>query len=90
MHELSLLADLFRKLDEIAARENASRIASVHIRIGALAHISADHLKEHFVEGADGGICENAALVIDEDTNINDPHANEIMLVSAEVERNSE
>jgi hydrogenase nickel incorporation protein HypA/HybF len=50
MHELSLMADLMRKLDTISRAQHPAQIVDVTIKFGALAHVSAQHLREHFVQ----------------------------------------
>jgi hydrogenase nickel incorporation protein HypA/HybF len=85
MHELSLLADLFRKIESVARREQASAVTRVTVRIGALCHLSPSHLREHFARAAQGTIAEGARLDIEALTDITDPHAQEIILESVEV-----
>jgi hydrogenase nickel incorporation protein HypA/HybF len=86
-HEFSLMADLMRKISEIAHRETPeTKVTGVKIRLGALAHISADHFREHFVQAARGSIAEGARLEIDESDDMGDPHAQDIMLESVELE----
>ena len=41
MHEMSLIHDLMRKIETIAPEQNALRVTTVKVRLGALAHISA-------------------------------------------------
>ncbi len=53
MHELSLIRNLLNKLEMIAI-ENDAKIVSIKIRLGALAHISPEHFREHFVAMAKG------------------------------------
>ncbi len=86
MHEMSLLADLMRKLEDIARNENARAITRVSLKLGALAHISPDHLREHFEQAARGTSAENAALDIIASEDPNDPHAQEIRLDAVEVD----
>lgn len=86
MHELSLMADLMRKLKSIACEQGAKKFASVKVKLGALAHISADHFREHFVPAARGTVAEGARLDIEELTDETDPHAQEILLDSVVVE----
>lgn len=64
MHEQSLLRSLMRKIEGIAHREGALRVAEVRLRLGALAHISEEHLREHFAHAAKGGVADGARLVI--------------------------
>ena len=58
MHEFSLLADLMKKIDEVAKKENAEKVVSLKVWIGALAHISADHFREHFEHAAKDTIAQ--------------------------------
>lgn len=86
MHEMSLIHDLMRKIETIAREQNANRVAGVKVRIGALAHISADHFREHFEEEAKGTIADGARLEVEMLTDENDPHAQDILLDSVDVE----
>ena len=86
MHEFSLLANLMKKINAIAAENNARRVTDVHVSLGALAHISADHFREHFEQAARGTVAESAELKITEKTDTGDPLAQEILLESLEVE----
>jgi hydrogenase nickel incorporation protein HypA/HybF len=86
MHELSLIADLMRKITAIAREAGARKVISVNIQLGALCHLSAPHLREHFAQAAEGTIAEGARLDIAVLTDVTDPHAHEILLDSAEVE----
>jgi hydrogenase nickel incorporation protein HypA/HybF len=86
VHEMSLLADLMRKIEAVAAAHGATRVARVTIRLGALAHVSPAHLRGHFVRAAAGGVAEGAELEIVDVQDPRDPHAQEIVLESVEVE----
>ncbi|MBT9544063.1 MAG: hydrogenase maturation nickel metallochaperone HypA [Candidatus Sericytochromatia bacterium] len=86
MHEFSLLANLLRKIEDTAQRENASRVVSVSVKIGALAHISGSHFREHFEHAVRGTRCEGAELIIEEDSDPNAPDAQSILLIRIEVE----
>ena len=86
MHEFSLLANLMKKINQIAGDNQAERVTQVHVSLGALSHISADHFREHFVHAAKGTVAENAELEITVKTDETDPLAQEILLVSLEVE----
>lgn len=65
MHELSLLRGLMTQIQAIAAEHRASRVRVVRLKLGPLAHIEPDHLREHFVEAAIGTIAESAELLIE-------------------------
>jgi hydrogenase nickel incorporation protein HypA/HybF len=85
MHEATLLRDIMRKLERIADEQGAPRISVVHLRLGALAHISADHLREHFEEASRGTRSEGARVEIEQGTEIDDEHAQDILLSAVEV-----
>ena len=86
MHEFSLLKGIMQKLDQISAQEGGARIAVVRVTIGALAHISPDHFREHFEHAAKGGVADGATLEILENMGKDDPMAQEIVLESVDVE----
>jgi len=86
MHELSLIKDLMRKIEWIAEENNAKKISSVTLRLGALAHISAAHLREHFAVAVRGTNLEETRLNIDVSTDEAEPNAQDILLASVEVE----
>jgi hydrogenase nickel incorporation protein HypA/HybF len=86
MHEQSLMADLMSKINNISQQQYPKNIVRIKVKLGALAHISSDHFKEHFVQAAKGTSVQNAQLDIEVLTDINDPHAQEILLDSVDVE----
>lgn len=86
-HEFSLMANLLQKIEDAARQDSPdSRVVGVQVRLGALANISADHFREHFEEAVRGTMAEGAALTIVESTELTDPHAQDIMLESVDVE----
>jgi hydrogenase nickel incorporation protein HypA/HybF len=86
MHELSLINDLMRKIDAIAREQGARRVVGVKVRLGALSHLSPDHFREHFEAAATGTIAEAAKLDIETLRDERDPHSQDILLDSVEVE----
>lgn len=86
MHEASLMANLMRRLDEVAKAERARRVVSLSVWLGALSHISAEHLAEHFEQAAAGTIAEGARLDVTVSDDLHDADAQEIVLESVEVE----
>lgn len=85
MHELSLVSDLMKKINRLAAQQNARRVVGVKVRLGALAHISPSHFREHFVEGARGTIAEGARIEVELSRDTSDENAQDILLDSIEV-----
>lgn len=86
MHELSLIADLIRKVIAIAHEEGATKVLGATITLGALCHLSASHLREHFAHVARGTIAEGAHLEITLLTDVRDPRAQEIVLERVEIQ----
>lgn len=77
-----LIASLLDKIEAIAREQQATRVTGVRVRLGALAHISADHFREHFEQSARGTIAEGARLDVTEGCDYTEPHAQEIILES--------
>jgi hydrogenase nickel incorporation protein HypA/HybF len=85
MHEFSLMADLLRKIEAVAREQKADRVLAVQVRLGALSHISAGHFREHFIEGTRGTLAEGARLEVAVSNDLDDPHAQDILLEGLEV-----
>jgi hydrogenase nickel incorporation protein HypA/HybF len=85
MHESSLMADLMRKIEAVALENRAKKVLGVCVKLGALSHISPDHFREHFDVASRGTLAEGAQLKIETLADLNDPHAQEILLDSVEV-----
>ena len=86
MHETGLVRDLIRKVEALVRENGAARAKQVQVSIGALAHFSPEHFREHFVEESIGSLCEGAQLCIRESQDMSDPSAQDILLDSLEVE----
>jgi hydrogenase nickel incorporation protein HypA/HybF len=85
-HEFSLMADLMRKIEDTVRQDGGhGRIVGVTVKLGALAHISAAHFRDHFQHAARGSVAAGAQLHIIESADATDPHAQDIMLESVEV-----
>jgi len=82
---MSLINDLLNKITTVAKENKAAKVTRAKVRLGALSHISAGHFREHFIEGTAGTIAEGAELDIETATDINDPHAQDILLISVNV-----
>ncbi len=85
MHEHSLIANLLSKIDAVAREQNAARVVGVSMWIGALAHISAWHFREHFEAGSRGSLAEGARLDIELSDDPDHPQAQDILLRRIEV-----
>src|SRR5437764_1055394 len=65
MHEMSLLRGLLAQIEATARNRGAKRVSVVRLKLGPLAHIEPDHLREHFVAAARGTIADSARLDIE-------------------------
>jgi hydrogenase nickel incorporation protein HypA/HybF len=86
MHETGLTRDLVRKIEAISREADAKRVVSVTVRLGALAHMSPSHFREHFDESAAGTIAEGAEMRIIESGDIHDPDAQHVVLEDVQIE----
>jgi len=85
MHEYSLMSGLMNKVQKLAIEQNATRVVAVKIRMGSMAHVSPDHLREHFLRESKGTKAEGARLDIEQFGDIHDSNAQAIVLESIEV-----
>ena len=85
MHEFSLMRDLLAKVDGVLRQSGGTNVKRVRVRLGALAHISPAHFREHFVQGTRGTRAEGCKLDIEVGTATDDPQAQDIVLKSVDV-----
>jgi len=85
MHEHSLIANLLSRIDAVAREHSATRVVGVAVWIGALAHISVGHFREHFEDGSRGSLAQGARLDIEVSDDPDHPQAQDILLRSIEV-----
>ena len=85
MHELSLLDDLLKKIRQIALEQSPNQLSTVTVEIGALAHISAEHFREHFQQAVAGTELAPVELHVACNEDIHSPTAQDIVLKSVEL-----
>ncbi|WP_019623828.1 hydrogenase maturation nickel metallochaperone HypA [Thioalkalivibrio thiocyanoxidans] len=85
MHEFSLMADLMRKIEQVATDHNAERVTRVRVWLGALSHITPEHFREHFEDGTRGTLAEGAELEVETSDDETHPEAQQILLRSLDV-----
>lgn len=66
MHEMAICQALLKQLDEIAARENASEITRILVRVGPLSGIVPELLTQAFSIARAGTIAAHAQLVTED------------------------
>lgn len=86
MHEASLMADLLRKIREVAAAEGGGRVVGVEVWLGALSHLSEAHFLEHFRQATAGTPLEGAAVRATLSDETGHPNAQDVLLQSLELE----
>ncbi len=86
MHERRLIADLVRELEHVAAAEGGGRVVRVHVRLGALSHLTPEHFREHFADATQGSCAAGADVVAETDDDIAAPAAQGVVLESVELE----
>jgi hydrogenase nickel incorporation protein HypA/HybF len=85
MHEYSLMADLLRKIQQLAEQAQANKVTSVKVKLGALSHITPDHFREHFEAAIVGTVAEGATLDVEQSHERHDPNAQDILLQSIDI-----
>ena len=81
MHEMSLLRGLMNQIETVARENGAQWVRVVRLKLGPLAHIEPDHLREHFERAARGTIAESTRLEIEATDELH-----ELTLESIEIE----
>jgi hydrogenase nickel incorporation protein HypA/HybF len=86
MHEEAMLQDLRRKLVEVTGREGVPRVARVRLWVGALSHVSEAQLRREWPRVVEGTPAQAAALDVTASSDLDDPRAQGLVLVSLDVE----
>ena len=86
MHETGIVRDLVRRLQAAAKDAGALRVSSVEVRLGALASFSPAHFREHFDEEVRGTLAAGATLRIRVSDDAGDPHAQDVMMETIDLE----
>ena len=66
MHELSIAVSIVEVVEEEAARNNATRVQSVRLRLGLLAGVAKEALLFSYGIACEGTPLEGSRLLIDE------------------------
>jgi len=86
MHEKHLMDKLVRKAESVCAENGAVRVTRLHVYLGALSHFTPEHFQEHLDEDAKGTVLDGAALEVTMGEDVNDPRAQDVILLDLEVE----
>jgi hydrogenase nickel incorporation protein HypA/HybF len=85
MHEQGLIDQLIKKILAIALEKQATQISRITVKLGALSHMNPSHFKEHFDISAKGTLAEDAELITEQSSDIYEPNAHHVTLVSIDV-----
>jgi hydrogenase nickel incorporation protein HypA/HybF len=86
MHEMTLLNDLLKKIRLVAKDGKAKKVNSISLWLGAMSHISANHLKEHFDMATQNSELEGVDLNIETSDDAFHPQAQDILLKSVDID----
>lgn len=86
MHESGVIEELLRKVESLVRENSGRRASAVTVRIGPLAAIEPEHLREHFEIAALGTAAEQAELRIVVSEDLCGPEAGALVLESVEIE----
>lgn len=84
MRETSIVTNLLREVEAMAADQDAERVVAVTVRLGARAGITPARLRERFIEAARDSLAEDATLEIIAESNPSAPTAEHIRLEGIE------
>ena len=86
MHEHGMIKGIIQKIESIARSNNAEKVKSIKIRLGALSHTTPVHFREHFEPLAAGTAAGEADIEFIVSDDIDDENASNIILESVEIE----
>jgi len=86
MHESGLVKSLLHEVERVAGQYTEPRVLAVRLSMGALCPFSEAHLREHFTYEAQGSLAEQADLIIEHGTDLTDPTAQDLLLLSLDIE----
>jgi hydrogenase nickel incorporation protein HypA/HybF len=86
MHEATMMAELRRRLEEVAIEQRAARILQATVWLGRLAHLDETTLRSHWPEVVRGTAAEGSRLVVRTSDDATDPRALGVVLSEVDVE----
>ena len=86
MHEERLMQDLVRKLEDVARSNGVDHLAGFTVWIGGLSHLTEEQLRGRFPLAARGTAADGARIRVDRSTDLADPRAQGVVLVSVDLD----
>jgi hydrogenase nickel incorporation protein HypA/HybF len=71
----------------VAREHDAKSVSRVKLKVGAMAHLSPEHLREHFDLAARGTLAEKAQVEVEVDPDPEAEDAWDLILQSVEIEQ---
>lgn len=81
-----MIRGLVNKVEEIANANGGGKVKKIVVKFGAMANITPEHFKEHFVEETPGTIVEGTELEIIQEEDLKNLNAQDILVDSIELE----
>ncbi|MGD0273363.1 MAG: hydrogenase/urease maturation nickel metallochaperone HypA [Gaiellaceae bacterium] len=85
MHEQATIRDLVRTVEHVATENDATRVVSIKVRLGALSHFTPEHFLEHWQDATGGTIAEGSAVESELSEDLTDPNAHGVILEDVEI-----
>lgn len=85
MHERALMDDLVSKVLAVAEAEQAARVVSIRVRLGALSHFTPEHFVEHWADASRGTVAEGSRVEATVESDVTGDAAQGVTLESVEV-----
>lgn len=85
MHEEALLRELVQKVQEVAVANGGGPVRAVRLWVGALSHLSDTEVGAQWPLAARGTSSEGALIEVTHSSDLADPRAQSVVLVSVDV-----
>jgi hydrogenase nickel incorporation protein HypA/HybF len=86
VHEEAVLRDLVRKVNEVASAYPGKKVQRIELWVGALSHITGPQLSARWPTAAASTAAEHARIDVSTSTDLNDPRAQGVVLISVDLE----
>jgi hydrogenase nickel incorporation protein HypA/HybF len=86
VHESGVVRDLVARIEEVARAQQAGKIRTIRVWLGALSHMTESHFLDHFRIESRGSLAEGAEVEVELSDDVGDPNAQGVLLRSLDVE----
>jgi len=78
--------DLVARIEEVARAQQAGKIRTIRVWLGALSHMTESHFLDHFRIESKGSLAEGVEVEVELSHDLRDPNAQRVLLRSLDVE----